>query len=79
VHKPRPDEIVGAQQLKGACHLVSGKIAPIPHHALQEMHLAMVDEEGEFTGLGEVGLSGEKSDSRQAVVAGARHSGGGDR
>jgi hypothetical protein len=43
------------------------------------MHLAVVNEEGEFTRLGEVGLSGKESDSRQAVVASARHSSGGDR
>src|SRR6516164_4877461 len=42
------------------------------------MHLAVIDEKGEFARLGEVRLSREEGNGREAVVAGPCHGRGGD-
>ena len=67
-HQPRPDQVVGPEELEGAGHLVRGKIAAVPHHAVEEMHLAVVDEERELPGFGEIRLGGEQGQRGEPVV-----------
>ena len=77
-HHLRPDEIVGAQDLEGAGHLLGVEHALIPHHVLEEGDLALVDEQHQLAGLAEIGLRGEQRDRGEPVVIVARHGRGGD-
>jgi hypothetical protein len=75
VDHARPDQVVGAQQLEGAGHLPGVEEALLPHHVLEEGDLALVDEQHQLAGLGEIGLGGEQGHGGQPVVAVARHLG----
>ena len=53
--------------------------ALLPHHVFEEGDLALVDEEHQLAGFGEVGLRGEERDRGEVVLAVARHRRRGDR
>ena len=77
--EPRPDEVVRAQQLECAGHLPGVEIALAAHHVFQEVNLALVDEQGELSGLPEVGLRRQQRHRLQALVPVTRHGGRGNR
>ena len=77
-HHRRPDEIVGAQDLEGAGHLLGVEHALIPHHVFEEGDLAFVDEQHQLAGLAEIGLRREQRDAGEPVVIFARHGRRGD-
>jgi hypothetical protein len=58
---PRPDQVVGAKKLESAGHPAGFQITIHPHHMLQIRQLAVVDEDHQLAGLGEVGLRRQKS------------------
>ena len=78
-HRARPDEVVGAQDLECAGHLLGVEEALFPHHVFEERKLALVDEQRELARFLEVGLRGEEAHRLQPLVAVARHRGRGDR
>jgi hypothetical protein len=74
----RPHQIVRAQQLERAGHLARVEIALLPHRVLEIGDLAVVDEELELAGVGEIDLRRQQGHALQALVAIARHGSGGD-
>ena len=78
VDHARPQQIVGAQHLERAGHLPGLEIAGLVHLRLEQAELALVDEQRQLAGLGEVGLGREQRHGGQALVAIARHGGRGD-
>ena len=54
-------------------HLPGVEVAALPHHVFEKRDLALVDEEHQLAGLGEVDLGGEQAQARQPLVAVARH------
>ncbi len=79
VHHLRPDQVVGAQQLEGAGHLLGIQVTLLPHHVFQESHLVFVDEQRQFAGFREIGLCRQQGQAGQALVAVARHGSSGYR
>ena len=77
-HHLRPDEVVGAQDLEGAGHLLGVEHALVPHHVLEEGDLAFVDEQHQLAGLAEIGLRREQRDGGEPVIVFARHGRRGD-
>ena len=73
-----PDEIVRAQRLERAGHLLGIEKTLRPHQIVERGELALVDEQHQFAGLREVRLRSEERHRRQSVVAVARHGGCGD-
>ena len=73
VNAARPDQIVRSRYLERPGHLPGVEIAALPHHVFEKRDLALVDEEHQFAGLGEVDLGGEQAQARQPLVAVARH------
>ena len=73
-----PEQVVRAEQLERPGHFVGRQETAIPHDAFKEMHLAVVDEEGELAWLTEIGLCRQQRDRSQPVVAIACHRCGGD-
>ncbi len=74
----RPHEILGIEQRERARHLLAVEIAPRPHLVLQERDLALVDEQGQFAGFGEVQLRGQQRQAVEPLVAVARQRRRGD-
>ena len=56
VDQTRPDQVVGTEQLEGACHLPGVQIALVPHDVFEKRDLRLIDEKQQLTRLGEVGL-----------------------
>ena len=54
--QPRPDQIVGAQELKGARHLAAVEITLGAHDVVEERQLILGDEELQLARLGEIRL-----------------------
>ncbi|MNK67103.1 hypothetical protein D3C87_864350 [compost metagenome] len=75
----RPDQVVRAQQLESARHLLRIEVALLPHGRFQEADLALVDEQRQFARLLEVHLRRQHGEAGQARIAVARHRRGGDR
>ena len=73
MHHARPDQVLRAQELEGAGHLLGVEIALAPHQVLQEVDLAFIDEERQLSGLGEILLGGKKRDALQPLIAVAGH------
>jgi hypothetical protein len=61
VNTARPDQIVRPQHLERAGHLLGIEVAPLPHHVFEERDLALVNEEHQLAGLGEVDLGGKQA------------------
>jgi hypothetical protein len=51
------------------------QVSAFPHHRLEIGEFALVDEQHQFAGLGEVALHGEQRQRGQAVIAVAPHGG----
>ena len=45
VQDARPDQIVGTQHLERAAHLPAVEIAALPHHAVEQVQLRLINEE----------------------------------
>ena len=68
VHHERPDQVVGAQHVEGGRHGRPFQIALLVHLGFQRGELFLVDEHGQFAGLGEVGHGGEEGGAVDALV-----------
>ena len=78
LHHALPQQVVGAQPGEGTCHLAGIQEAAFGHLRLQQVQLAFVDEQRQFTRLGEVGLGREQRHRGQALVLVTCHGGGTD-
>ena len=69
MHHPRPDEIIGAKQLKGARHLSRVEITAFGHGVFEEANFRIIDEEHEFASFGKIRLRREQSYGLKPFVA----------
>ena len=65
--------------MERAGHLLGVEITLLPHQIFKKMQLALVDEQRQLAGLGEIGLRREQRQRAQTLVLVARHRAGGDR
>ena len=72
MHHPRPDEIVGAKQLKSARHLSRVEITAFGHQVFEEANFRVVDEEHELASFGKIRLRREQGYGLKPFVAVAR-------
>ena len=75
----RPDQVIRSQHLERAGHLPAVEKALLPHHVFEEGDLALVDQQHDLAGFGEIGLRGQQRQRRKPLVAVARHRRGCDR
>ena len=54
-------------------HLGAVEVTLFPHHVLDKGDLTFINEQQQFTGLGEIHLSGHKRERCQSVIAVSRH------
>ena len=72
-----PDQVVRAQHVEGVRHARAFEVAARLHHGLDRADLALVDEDLEVAGMGEVDLRGEEGRALDPLVAGRGHVGEG--
>jgi hypothetical protein len=75
----RPHQIIRAQDLEGARHLVGVEIAAIPHHVLEISDLTFADKQHELASFSKVHLRRKRRHRRKACVAVPCHLRRGDR
>ena len=69
VDDERPDEVVGAQQVEGACHLGALEIAALVHLLLEIGNLLLVDKYAQLSRLREVEQADEVGGGLHTVIA----------
>ncbi len=65
----RPEQVVGAQQLKSRAHLAAVEHALLPHLRLEHRDLRRTDEDAELARLAEIRLRGKERHAGEALVA----------
>ena len=72
-HAPRPHQVARVQKLEGTRHLFARQVALAAGGVVQPVDLALVDEQAQLAGLGEIGLRGQQREApqrRQLVLSG---------